>query len=51
MARVIIVRSKIWLDRLVVCKKCKQVAKDQVRHNQHVKEAGNINTLRHMAYR
>ena len=44
-------RRTSWIDRLVVCKECKHVAKDQERHQQHLKEARHINTLRNMAYR
>ena len=47
----IFVRSNSWIERLVVCKDCKHVAKDQERHDQHLKEARHINTLRNMAYR
>ena len=47
----IFVRSNSWIERLVVCKECKHVAKDQARYEQHVNEARHINTLRNMAYR
>ena len=47
----VFVRSNSWIERLVVCKECKHVAKDQARYEQHVKEARHINTLRNMAYR
>ena len=49
--KVIFVRSNSWIDRLVVCKECKHVAKDQKRHDEHLKEARHINALRNMAYR
>jgi len=46
-----VMRRTSWIDRLVVCKECKHVAKDQERHQQHLKEARHINTLKTMAYR
>ena len=49
--KVIFARCNIWIEKLVVCKECKHVAKDQERHKQHVKEARHINTLRSLAYR
>ena len=50
-ARVIFVRSTSWIDRLVVCKECKHMAKDKERHDEHLQEARHINALRNMAYR
>ena len=47
----ILKRSSSWIERLVVCKECQHVAKDQDRHEQHISEARHINALRNLAYR
>ena len=49
--RGILRRSSSWIERLVVCKECQHVAKDQDRHEQHISEARHINALRNLAYR
>jgi len=43
-------RKFSWVDRLVVCKECRHVAKDQARHEDHFKEAMHIHWIRNQAY-
>ena len=36
---------------VVVCKECRHVAKDEVRHKEHIMEARHIHAFRNLAYR